>query len=262
LFDALDAPDFALRATAARLLGERTPEAGVPSLVRAYHRGESDAAHDARLAALEALTKYPGEDAKTTLRRALSDREWPVRLRAAELLRGLGETTAEPARPAPLRLPPEFFESDRLLHPPYSPHAYIETRRGVIEIELNVVDAPFTTHSFIELARAGFYNGVRVHRLVPNFVMQAGDPRGDGEGGPGFTIRDEFSPLPYVRGTVGMALGGRETGGSQFFIALSPQPHLDGRYTVFAKVVQGFEILDAISPQDEILQIRIWDGVR
>ena len=72
--------------------------------------------------------------------------------------------------------------------------------------------------SFVELARAGFFNGVRVHRLVPNFVIQAGDPRGDGEGGPGYTIRDEFNPLPYVRGTVGMALAGKDTGGSQFFI--------------------------------------------
>ena len=78
-----------------------------------------------------------------------------------------------------------------------------------------------------------------MHRLIPNFVIQAGDPRGDGEGGPGYTIRDELGTLPFVRGTVGMALGGPETGGSQFFITLSPQPHLDGRYTVFGRVVRG-----------------------
>jgi cyclophilin family peptidyl-prolyl cis-trans isomerase len=113
----------------------------------------------------------------------------------------------------------------------------------------------------VTLARAGFYNGVKVHRLVPNFVIQAGDPRGDGEGGPGFSIRDEFSPLPFVRGTIGMALGGAETGGSQFFIALSPQPHLDGKYTVFGKVVHGGETLDTIAQWDVIERIRIWDGV-
>jgi len=229
--------------------------------VRAYTRAEADAANDARLAALEALARYGGADATATLRRALEDRDWPVRLRAAALLRDAGDATAEPVRPAPVRQPPEFFESDRLLRPAYSPHAYIETRRGTIEIELNVVDSPFTAHAFMELARAGFYNGLKVHRLVPNFVIQAGDPRGDGEGGPGFTIRDELSPLPFVRGTVGLAIAGRDTGGSQFFITLSPQPHLDAKYTAFGRVVKGFELLDRIAIGDEIRAITIWDGV-
>ena len=146
-------------------------------------------------------------------------------------------------------------------HPKFSPQAYLETRHGTIQIDLNVVDAPFTSWSFIELARAGFFTGVRVHRLVPNFVIQAGDPRGDGEGGPGYTIRDELSPLPYLRGTVGMALAGRDTGGSQFFITVSPQPHLDARYTVFGRVVNGFDILDKMSQWDVIERVRIWDGV-
>jgi cyclophilin family peptidyl-prolyl cis-trans isomerase len=261
LFDALDAPDFALRATAAELIGQRKPEAGVPSLVRAYQRADTDAAPDARLAAMEALARYGGEEARSVLRRALADRDWPVRLRAAALLASMKDA-AEPVRPAPLRHPPEFFESDQLLRPPYSPQAYITTRRGVIQLELNVVEAPFTTQAFMELARAGFYNGVRVHRLIPHFVIQAGDPRGDGQGGPGFTIRDEFSPLPFVRGTVGLAHAGPETGGSQFFITLSPQPHLQGLYTAFGRVVQGFELLDQVALWDEIVDIRIWDGVR
>ena len=261
LFDALESSDYVLRATAARLVGEQKPDAAIASLVRAYTRAEADAANDARLAALDALARYGGADATATLRRALEDRDWPVRLRAAALLREAGDATAEPVRPAPVRQPPEFFESDRLLRPPYSPHAYIETRRGTIEIELNVVEAPFTAHAFMELARAGFYNGLKVHRLVPNFVIQAGDPRGDGEGGPGFTIRDELSPLPFVRGTVGLAIAGRDTGGSQFFITLSPQPHLDAKYTAFGRVVKGFELLDRIAIGDEIREITIWDGV-
>ena len=261
LFDALESSDYVLRATAARLIGEQKPEAAIASLVRAYTRAEADAANDARLAALEALARYGGADATATLRRALEDRDWPVRLRAAALLREAGDATAEPVRPAPVRQPPEFFESDRLLRPAYSPHAYIETRRGTIEIELNVIESPFTAHAFMELARAGFYNGLKVHRLVPNFVIQAGDPRGDGEGGPGFTIRDELSPLPFVRGTVGLAIAGRDTGGSQFFITLSPQPHLDGKYTAFGRVVKGFELLDRIAIGDEIRAITIWDGV-
>ena len=261
LFDALDAPDFVVRATAARLMGERKPQGGAPRLAAAYVRAaEGDAAHAARAAALEALAKYGGEEALTTLRKALADRDWPVRIRAAELLRELGQPDAAPERPAPVRQSLELFESPRLLRPDYSPHAFIETRMGNIEIELNVVDSPLTAWTFVELARAGFFNGIRIHRIVPNFVVQAGDPRGDGEGGPGYTIRDELSPLPFLRGTVGMALDGRDTGGSQFFITVSPQPHLDGRYTVFGRVVNGMDLLDRLSLWDVIERVRIWDG--
>ena len=260
LFDALEAPDFVVRATAARLMGERRPEGGGPRLSAAFARGESDASHVARTAAIEALAKYGGDEALTTLRKALADRDWPVRLRAADLLRELGQADAVASRPALVRQPLEIFESQRLLRPDYSPHAFIELPQGTIEIELNVVDAPLTSLTFIELARAGFFNGLRVHRLVPNFVIQAGDPRGDGEGGPGYTIRDELSTLPYLRGTVGMALDGRDTAGSQFFITVSPQPHLDGKYTVFGKVVNGFDLLDRVQLWDVIQRVRIWDG--
>ncbi len=125
-------------------------------------------------------------------------------------------------------VPNESFESAELLHPQFSPHAFIETAHGTIEIELNVVETPITAKNFVDLARAGFFKGMRVHRVVPTFVVQAGDPRGDGEGGPGYAIPDELTWLPYVRGTVGMALDWRDTAGSQWFITLSPQPHLDG----------------------------------
>jgi cyclophilin family peptidyl-prolyl cis-trans isomerase/HEAT repeat protein len=261
LFDAMDSPDFGIRATAARLMGESRPEGGAARLAAAYSRAETEPTYVPREAALEALAKYGIADARETLTRALADRDWPVRVRAAELLRGLGQATAAPERPAVLRQPVELFESDRMLHPKFSPHAFLETKLGTIEIELNVVDAPFTTASFVDLARAGFFNGIRVHRLVPNFVIQAGDPRSDGEGGPGYTIRDELSTLPYVRGTVGMALAGPDTGGSQFFITLSPQPHLDGKYAVFGKVVNGWDVLDQITQGEIVERIRIWDGV-
>jgi cyclophilin family peptidyl-prolyl cis-trans isomerase/HEAT repeat protein len=257
---ALDAPDFVLRATAARLMGEARPEGGAEKLVAAYARGSSDATYSARVAALDSLAKYGGDVARMTLRRALADPEWPVRTRAAALLSSLGETDVMSITPAPIRQALEFFESDRLLHPRYSPLAIIETARGTIEIELDVVSAPLSTVSFIELARAGFFTGLKIHRLVPNFVVQAGDPRGDGEGGPGYTIRDELSPTPYVRGTVGMALDFKDTGGSQFFITLSPQPHLDGKYAVFGKVVKGLDVLDQLSQWDVIERVRIWDG--
>jgi cyclophilin family peptidyl-prolyl cis-trans isomerase len=262
LLAALDAPDFAVRATAARLIGEARVDGGVARLEAAYKRAEGDATPAARTAILAALARYGAASARPTLLGALRDRDWAVRRRAAELLRELGDPSAVPARPGPTRQRPEYFQSDALLHPPFAPHAFIETERGTIEIELNVTDAPVTSLTFIELARAGFFNGLKVHRLVPNFVIQAGDPRGDGAGGPGYAIRDELSPAPFVRGTVGLAIDTRDTGGSQFFITLSPQPHLDGRYTAFGRVVQGFERLDEIAQWDVIERVRIWDGVR
>ena len=262
LFEALDADDFVVRAVAASLIGEQKPAGGVEHLTAAYSRAESDAAYSARAAALEGLAKYGTEAAaQAVLRRGLEDKAWPVRVRAAELLRGLGDASAAPTRPAPLRQPAAFFESAGFLHPSFSPHAYIETKKGTIEIELNLVEAPVTSQSFIDLAHLGFFNGLEIHRVVPDFVVQAGDPRGDGEGGPGFTLMDELSPLPYLRGTVGMALDWRDTGGSQFFITLSPQPHLEAKYTVFGRVVHGDEVLDRLSQWDVVERVRIWDGV-
>jgi cyclophilin family peptidyl-prolyl cis-trans isomerase/HEAT repeat protein len=261
LFKSLEAPDFMERAAAARLTGDSRPEGGIPRLVAAYARGQSDAAYAARSAALEALSKYGGDAAMATLREGLSDRDWPVRWRAATLLHGLGDRTAAPTRPAPLRMPGESFEAADLLHPQFSPHAYIETARGVIELELNVVDTPVTTRNFVELARAGFFSGMKIHRVVPTFVVQAGDQRGDGEGGPGYAIPDELHWQPYLRGTVGMALDWRDTAGSQWFITLSPQPHLDARYTAFARVVNGWDVLDRLSQWDVIDRVKIWDGV-
>jgi cyclophilin family peptidyl-prolyl cis-trans isomerase len=261
LFDALATPDFVVRATAARLVGQSKPDGGVEKLVAAYARADSDATYTARVATLEALAKYGGPPALSTLHQALADKEWPVRIRAAELLRGLGEATAQPQRPAPLREAPEYFESAALLHPQYSPHMLIETKRGTIEVELDVVNAPLTSARIIAMARAGFFNGMKIHRVVPDFVVQAGDPRGDGEGGPGYSMPDELSPTPFVRGTVGMALDFRDTAGSQFFITLSPQPHLDDKYTVFGRVVAGAEFLDQVAQWDVIDKIQIWDGV-
>ena len=261
LFAALDEPDFVVRGTAARLIGETKPAGGVARLVSAWTRAASDTAYGARGAVLDALAAYGGDEALRTLEAALSDREWPIRTKAAGLLAGLGQTTAGPARPAILRQPAAFFESESFLRPRYSPHALIDTRYGTIEVQLDVVNAPLTVATFVELTRGGFFNGIKVHRLVPTFVIQAGDPRGDGEGGPGFTLRDELSSVPYVRGTVGMALDWADTGGSQWFITLSPQPHLDAKYTVFGRVVNGWDVLDQVTRWDVIERVRIWDGV-
>jgi cyclophilin family peptidyl-prolyl cis-trans isomerase len=142
----------------------------------------------------------------------------------------------------------------------YTPRAFLRTRLGVVEIHLDVVEAPLASASFVRLARRGFYDGLTFHRVEPGFVVQGGDPRGDGYGGPGYALRCEITRRPFGRGSVGLAHAGRDTGGSQFFVALSPQPHLDGRYTRFGTVVSGIEILDQLRPGDVIERIEVWAG--
>ena len=258
---ALGAADPVLRATAAQLVVEHRLPDGVARLTAAYTQGAGDQASLARMAAIGALAAYGGDEATATIRRALDDPDWPARLEAVSLLSAAGDRSAAPVRPAPVRLTPADFDAPSLLHPAYSPHAFVETARGTIEIELDVVNAPLTARAFMARARAGFYDGLVFHRVVPDFVIQTGDPRGDGEGGAPDTLRDELSPRPFLTGTVGMALAGPETGTSQFFITLSPQPHLDGKYTVFGQVVAGQDVLERVAPGDRIVHIRIWDGV-
>jgi cyclophilin family peptidyl-prolyl cis-trans isomerase len=135
--------------------------------------------------------------------------------------------------------------------------ATIKTARGDIVLELFGADAPITVWNFMNLAKTGYYKGTAFHRVVPNFVAQDGDPRGDGSGGPGYAIRDEMNPHRYERGALGMALSGPDTGGSQYFITHSPQPHLDGHYTVFGRVVSGYSALDSLVQGDRILSITV-----
>jgi cyclophilin family peptidyl-prolyl cis-trans isomerase/HEAT repeat protein len=261
LLEHLKEADFAVRASAAGLLEELKPAGAAEALRDAYKAGLPDSASAARVAALEALTAYGADEANETLKLALADKDWSVRLRAAALLRTLDPASEaeEAIRPAPGQ-PPAPYDDPQLVAPEVSPRAFIETAHGTIEFELTVLDAPQTVRNFMNLARKGFFNGLQVHRVVPNFVVQDGDPRGDGRGGPGYSIRDELNDRPFLRGTVGMALGGPDSGGSQFFITHSPQPHLDGRYTVFGRVVKGMEVVDRISVGDVIQRIRVWDG--
>jgi len=144
--------------------------------------------------------------------------------------------------------------------PVFTPRAILYTSRGRIELHLDVIETPLTTASFVGLARRGFYDGLSFHRVVPGFVAQAGDPRGDGNGGPGYTLRCEIGQTPYGRGVVGMALSGKDTGGSQFFIALQPAPQLDGGYTAFGRVASGMDVADQLRPGDVIERVEIWDG--
>lgn len=133
----------------------------------------------------------------------------------------------------------------------------LETIRGDISLELYKHVAPFTVLSFVKLARRGFYRGLVFHRVVPNFVIQGGDPRGDGWGGPGYSIRSEFADITYGEGSIGIASAGKDTEGSQFFITHSPQPHLDGRYTLFGKVISGMDVVNRIQVGDRIFDVKV-----
>jgi len=257
----LKEPDFAVRAAAARQVGELKPAGGADALRAALAAAQADAAIDARAAILTALAAFGAAEATPSLRAALADKDWAVRLHAVELLRKLDPASDDRAaiRPVPGR-PIAAYDDPQLAAPALSPHVFIETAKGTIEFELAVLDAPQTAASFVALARKGFFNGLQIHRVVPNFVVQIGDPRGDGEGGPGYTIRDELNERPFVRGTVGMALSWKDTGGSQFFITHSPHPHLDARYAVFGQVVNGMDVVDRLQVGDVIQRVRVWDG--
>jgi cyclophilin family peptidyl-prolyl cis-trans isomerase/HEAT repeat protein len=135
--------------------------------------------------------------------------------------------------------------------------AEIATARGAFRMELLAEDAPLTVESFRVLAAKHFFDGMVIHRVVPDFVVQTGDPRGDGSGGPLYAIRDEINPARYTRGAVGMALSGADTGGSQWFVALSSQLHLDGGYTVFGRVLEGWDVLDRIEQDDRLVSVRV-----
>ena len=130
--------------------------------------------------------------------------------------------------------------------------------RGVIELTLLPQDAPITAWNFAQLAAKKYFDNTTFMRVVPNFVIQGGDPRNDQNGGPGYSIRDEINLQKYTRGAVGMALSGADTGGSQFFITHSPQPHLDGGYTIFGRVFNGMNsVVDQTQRGDRVETITI-----
>lgn len=140
--------------------------------------------------------------------------------------------------------------------------ALMETDKGTLTLELYDEEAPGTVANFEKLANSGFYDGLTFHRVIPNFVIQGGCPKGDGTGGPGYTIQCETSgnPHKHMRGSLSMAHAGKDTGGSQFFVCHSPQPHLDGKHTVFGRVTDGLDIVDQISRGDHMTKVRVEDG--
>ncbi len=190
----------------------------------------------------------------------LFDEDYIVRRQAAEIYKGKVDIDRDNmVTPAETQISESDIRKALDKHL-LNPSAIIQTEKGQIEFELYLDAAPLTVLNFMELARDGFYNGLRFHRVIPDFVVQGGDPLGTGWGGPPYFIRCEYSDRPYKRGTVGIATSGRDTGGSQFFITHSPLPHLNARYTVFGGVVEGMDVVDRIVKGDIIENIIIRDN--
>lgn len=255
-------PDFYVRAIVIGALADRPSAADLSPVLASYNQAGRDSANDARLAAIQyvgALWKKDSSSLNATWLSHLA--QTPVPADPLERAAGKGiPVWSKWGSVAATAKPLGWYESvvRAIVMPAYigkTLNATINTERGPIRIELFGMDAPITVWNFLSLARSGYYRNTRFHRVVPNFVAQDGDPRDDGNGSPGYAIRDEMNRRRYERGAVGMALSGPDTGGSQYFITHSPQPHLDGHYTVFGRVVGGYDILDKIVQGDLITRV-------
>jgi cyclophilin family peptidyl-prolyl cis-trans isomerase/HEAT repeat protein len=260
--------DPVVRTLAANHIARAPVLADLELLAQAYQRAQDDPMPDAAIAAVEALgalsrlgpsQSFAVED--RFVARVSSCDDYLVRQAAAQSLPAAARRWG-PAYPVETgRTLEDYREIVRRLVLPSEregrrPVLVVESELGDFTITLFPEDAPLTVNALLELVDRGYFIGTRFHRVVPDFVIQDGDPRGDGWGGPGFAIRDEVNRRRYGVGTVGMALSGPNTGGSQFFVTVSPQPHLDGTYTVVGTVGEGLEIATRITQGSRIRTIR------
>ena len=253
LIDKLNTADIAITTYAAYGLGRMKSEKSVNNLINIFNRMSAPSDIEPMLAVVYALGEIGGEESVSFLGNKLYNRDANISRAAASSLKKItGENYFQSIN--------KYSEGSGYISRIRSiegEKCEIVTEKGSIVLKLFRKDAPLTTANFIQLALANFYDGISFHRVVPNFVIQSGCPRGDGFGGSGYAVRCEHNKHNYKRGMVGMALSGKDTGGSQFFITQSPQPHLDGKYTIFAEVIEGMEVVDNILQGDKIITIKI-----
>ncbi|HWE27752.1 MAG TPA: peptidylprolyl isomerase [Polyangia bacterium] len=219
-----------------------------PQIVAALARVRGPDAVEAQQALLSAATALKLAAAIAPARALVDAEPYALRQAAAHALTALTGTPTTARLPSLPSTPP----------PKLAPTIVrLRTTRGTIRARLWVDDAPRTAANFIALARKRFYDKLTFHRVVPDFVSQGGDPRGDGAGGPGYMIPCEIGMRRYGEGVLGMALSGRDTGGSQFFFTHAPEPHLDGRYTAFGEVVSGLDVVATLVEGDVILELTV-----
>jgi cyclophilin family peptidyl-prolyl cis-trans isomerase/HEAT repeat protein len=227
---------------------------------------------------LEALAKEKGQampDAAAALISALAQRDTldqPTREALKDLVRSSDRVVARAAwgalrghgvhEPLPMVAtgkPPSFYR-EVLEWAGHQRWLEVVTIRGTIQVRLDTQRAPLAAFRISELAEKKFFDNLTIHRVVPDFVVQGGDPRGDGWGGPGFTLRDELSLVPFDAGAIGLALSGPDTGGSQLFVTITPQPHLLGRYPRLGDTVAGLEVASRLRRGDRIVRVRAGEG--
>jgi HEAT repeat protein/cyclophilin family peptidyl-prolyl cis-trans isomerase len=251
LVPALRDPDFTVATAAAEAIGAQAFHDAAPVLMEAYDAHDEREFVDLKLEVIRVLGEMGVKAADSLLFHATSHEDPRVRTAAVEAITKLG------LQPPPIPTDRQFHEAafDRSRRKALAPprgmvRALITTKRGNIDVELFGDDAIQTVATFVKLAKEGFYKGRTFHRVVPNFVVQGGDPRGDGSGDAGFTIPAEVSHHRYAEGVLGIADAGKDTGSCQWFITLSPQPHLDGRYTVFGRVTNGMDVVWKLDVSD------------
>jgi cyclophilin family peptidyl-prolyl cis-trans isomerase/HEAT repeat protein len=249
--------DVIVRATAAEVLGEQPPdEANTRALISALPVALRDQdLNDAALSVLDALAKQKSASAYDAIKTALDSPDHLIRRRAVALLKanGVGDFSNRIGTVKTRNTDADYLRA--INRSGRKVTATVVTSKGAFTIEFLPEAAPLTIDNFIQLARKGYFNGQTIPRVVPNFVVQAGDPRGDQNGGPGYQIRCEINEVPFDRAALGMALSGKDTGGSQWFVTHSPQPHLDGGYTVFGRVLRGMDVVDNIARGDTIRRV-------
>jgi cyclophilin family peptidyl-prolyl cis-trans isomerase len=251
--------DVVIRATAAELLVELPAnETNTRALIEALPVALQDKElNDAALAILDALGKQKSTVTNDAIKTALDSRDHLIRRKAVAILKATGAGDFS-SRMGIVQTSNTTADYERAIaRIGKSVNAVVTTSKGAFTVELLPEEATLNVDNFVQLAKRRYFNGITVHRVVPNFVIQDGDPRGDGNGGPGYQIRCEINQVPYERGAVGMALSGKDTGGSQWFVTHSAQPHLDGGYTVFGIVIRGMDVVDKIVRGDVIRSIVI-----
>ena len=257
---AMDDPDVIVRATAISkypLLTKVQAGRWLATLHAIEQRERTAPQNDARLAAIEAIAGFQHPDRRKFLIGLLADNDPVVRRFASDQLVEQEHLPRMAYTPLPIQRAQNEYE-DIVRWSRQQHTATIHMTRGVIQLALLTQDAPMTTWNFAQLAKKKYFDRTSFMRVVPNFVIQGGDPRNDMSGGPGYAIRDEINLQKYTRGAVGMALSGPDTGGSQFFITHSPQPHLDGGYTIFARVYEGMTgVVDQTERGDRVETITI-----
>jgi peptidylprolyl isomerase len=254
---ALKVDDVAVRGTALGLLKDKGLEPDVELIARAYPAMAGAEWVETRVEAVNAAAALGGAAALRLLQEATGD-PFPAVRRAAGS--GLARLSGQEPGPAPADGPPSSVAlvagRDYLSTAP-RPRVRLETDRGTLVLELFREEAPRHVRSFLDLARAGFYDGLPFHRVVSGFVVQGLDPREDGWGTGGVFLRDEINPMPYLAGTLGMPNAGPDSGGCQIFITHVPTPHLDGAYTVFGRVVEGMDVLQRLDVGDRCRQVHV-----